>query len=127
MDAGKAVELHFADGVIERDELYGSKAVPAPDEDESVDKFDTDSDKGSDKESDEKKQPREDEPSGMLFSRYQVAAAMNRKLVSYARHHPAIPKPEEKSSDGDVTDNITTNQYRVADLEKRLDLMKQFI
>ena len=34
MDAGKAVELHFADGMIERDELYGTRTVPEPDEED---------------------------------------------------------------------------------------------
>ena len=124
MDAGKAVELHFADGVIERDDLYGSKAVSVPDGD-APDKetdADKDSDKdNSDKDSDEKKQSKEDQLSGMLFSRYQVAAAINRKLCDYAKHHPV--KKESPS----LQVNDTTHLYRVADLEKRLDLMKQFI
>lgn len=115
MDAGKAVELGFADGVIERDELYGSKAVPVPDEDSTDKKPDADKE-DPDKDSDEKKQPDEDKPSGMLFSRYQVAAAINKKLCDYARNHPATPQAKD-----------TTHLHRVADLEKRLDLMKQFI
>ena len=120
MDAGKAVELGFADGVIERDELYGSKAVPVPDEDSTDEKPDADKE-DPDKDTDEKKQPGEDEPSGMLFSRYQVAAAINRKLCDYAKHHPA----KEESHPLQVDDN--SHLHRVADLEKRLDLMKQFI
>ena len=34
MDAGQAVELHFADAVIERNSLYGKTAEPDPDEEE---------------------------------------------------------------------------------------------
>ena len=52
----------------------------------------------------------------MLFSRYQVAAAINKKLCDYARNHPATPQAKD-----------TTHLHRVDDLEKRLDLMKQFI
>ncbi|MDY6335179.1 MAG: Clp protease ClpP [Lachnospiraceae bacterium] len=120
MDAGKAVELGFADGVIERDELYSNKAVPIPDEDDP----DEESDEGNPEEksdTDEKKQPGEDEPSGMLFSRYQVAAAINKKLCDYAKHHPA----KEESLSLQIDDN--SHLHRVADLEKRLDLIKQFI
>ena len=120
MDAGKAVELGFADGVIERDELYGSKAVPVPDEDSTDEKPDADKE-DPDKDSDEKKQPGEDKTSGMLFSRYQVAAAINRKLCDYAKHYP----DKEESHPLQVDDN--SHLHRVADLEKRLDLMKQFI
>lgn len=120
MDAGKAVELGFADGVIERDDLYGSKAIPVPDEDGPDEESDEDNPEEK-SDTDEKKQPGEDEPSGMLFSRYQVAAAINRKLCDYAKHHPV--KKESPS----LQVNDTTHLYRVADLEKRLDLMKQFI
>lgn len=108
MDAGKAVELHFADGVIERDELYSTKAAPEPDEDP-----DEDGEKsGGQKDSGKKK----DQTSGMLFSRYQVAAAINRKLCDYARQHPAVQQAKD-----------TSHLHRIDDLEKRLDLMKQFI
>ena len=34
MDAGKAVELHFADAITERNSLYGKAAEPDPDEEE---------------------------------------------------------------------------------------------
>lgn len=113
MDAGKAVELHFADGVIGRDELYGTKAAPEEDSDEA------DEQKEPEKENNPEKN--KDSASGMLFSRYQIAAAINRKLCDYAKHHPA----EKESPVPQKTD--TTHLHRVDDLEKRLDLMKQFI
>ena len=121
MDAGKAVELHFADGVIGRDELYGTKTVPemAKDPDEDPDEEEPEKQEEPEKEDD----PDEDDPekkkdstSGMLFSRYQVAAAINKKLCDYAKQHAANPQAAD-----------TTHLYRVEDLEKRLDLMKQFI
>jgi ATP-dependent Clp protease protease subunit len=125
MDATKAVELGFADGVIERNELYGSKTIPVPDEDNpDDDSAEKETDEGkddSDKDSDEKKHSGEDKTSGMIFSRYQVAAAMNRKLCDYAKHHPV----RKESPSLQVDDN--SHLHRVADLEKRLDLMKQFI
>ena len=109
MDAGKAVELHFADGMIERDELYNAKTVPDPEPEEE------ETSEGDEKPDEEPKQ-NEEKPSGMLFSRYQVAAAINKKLCDYARNHPAAPKAQD-----------TTHLHRIDDLEKRLDLMKQFI
>jgi ATP-dependent Clp protease protease subunit len=110
MDAGKAVELHFADGVTSRDELYNTKTVPEPDQ-------------GKDHPDGQEENPAEnvDLPSGMLFSRHQIAAAINKKLCDYAKHHPA-----EKESQIPQT-NDTSHLHRVDDLEKRLDLMKQFI
>jgi ATP-dependent Clp protease protease subunit len=126
MDAGKAVELHFADGVIERDELYGTKTVPEltkdpdedPDEEEPDEQEDPEKEDNPDENDPDKKK---DQASGMLFSRYQIAAAINRKLCDYAKHHPAnkgTPAPQARD---------TTHLHRVDDLEKRLDLMKQFI
>jgi ATP-dependent Clp protease protease subunit len=126
MDSGKAVELHFADGVTSRDELYDTKTVPelTKDPDEEPDDEEPDEQKEPKKEHN----PNEDDPdknkdstSGMLFSRYQIAAAINQKLINYAKHHPA-----EKESPVPQT-NDTSHLHRVDDLEKRLDLMKQFI
>ena len=113
MDAGKAVELHFADGVINRDELYGTKTVPETWEEEKAGSIQAEN---------------EEPPSSMLFSRYQVAAAMNKKLCDYARRTAALPDSEMISSNNNPPDNVvTTQKYRIDDLEKRLDLMKQFV
>ena len=104
MNAGKAVELHFADGVINRDELYASAPLPK-----------SEPDSNGDQESDQNTNGQENESAaGMLFSRYQIAAAINRKLCDYAKEHPSAPEPLQ-------------TKYRIEDLEKRLDLMKQFI
>ena len=91
MNAGKAVELNFADGIIGREELYGGGVSENTEEEEITEEGDA---------------------SNMLFSRYQIAAAINRKLCDYAQSH-SEPK--------------TNDKYRVSDLEKRLDLMKKFI
>jgi ATP-dependent Clp protease protease subunit len=83
MDAEKAVELHFADHLAKRDTLYGNTS-----------------------------QPGENQTSGMLFSRRQVAAAVNKKLCDYASAH----QTENKYP-----------LYRVDELEARLGLIKSFI
>ena len=107
MDAGKAVELHFANGVISRDELYHTETVPESNEkdDQPEEQEAPDNNSGRN----------ENLTSGMLFSRYQVAAAINRKLYDYAKRTNPPSNP------------ITTHKYRIDDLEKRLDFMKQFI
>jgi ATP-dependent Clp protease protease subunit len=83
MDAGKAVDLHFADGVTARDALYEDAPQTEP-----------------------------GQTSGMLFSRRQIAAAVNKKLCDYASAHTA-----DKGHP----------LYRADDLEARLDLLKSFI
>ena len=100
MDAGKAVELHFADAITERNSLYGKTAEPDPDEEEK--------DTPPDEDLEDYKTP------GMLFSRYRVAAAMNQKLCDYVKTH----EPEPEAAD---------DTHRIDELEKRLDLMKKFI
>ena len=109
MNAGKAVELHFADGVIERDSLYGKE----PDEENTPDEDSTE--KKSEEDAPDKK------PKSMLFSRYRVAAAMNKKLCDYYREH------SEKPPDNGKQAKIHSMGRSVEDLEKRLDLMKRFI
>ena len=100
MDAGKAVELHFADAITERNSLYGKAAEPDPDEEEK--------DTPPDEDLEDYKTP------GMLFSRYRVAAAMSQKLCDYVKTH----EPEPEAAD---------DTHRIDELEKRLDLMKKFI
>lgn len=100
MDAGKAVELHFANGVTSRDELYHTETEP---------------------ELENNSKQNENLPSGMLFSRYQVAAAINKKLIDYAKNNPPAKDttmPQEENN---------SHLYRIDDLKKRLDLMKQFM
>lgn len=97
MDAGKAVELHFADAITGRNSLYGKAAEPEQNEEEkNID------------------EPKDGKTSSMLFSRYRVAAAMNKKLCDYVKAH----EPEPFTKD---------DTYRIDELEKRLDLMKNFI
>lgn len=100
MDAGKAVELHFADAVTERNSLYGKTTEADPDEEEK--------DTPPDEDLEDYKTP------GMLFFRYRVAAAMNQKLCDYVKTH----EPEPEAAD---------DAHRIDELEKRLDLMKKFI
>ena len=100
MDAGKAVELHFADAVTERNSLYGKTTEADPDEEEK--------DTPPDEDLEDYKTP------GMLFFRSRVAAAMNQKLCDYVKTH----EPEPEAAD---------DTHRIDELEKRLDLMKKFI
>jgi len=108
MDANKAVELHFADAVIERDALSDKK----PKEDEPDEEPDTEEagENAPGEEEEEKKKK-----SSMLFSRRSVAAAMNKKLIDYCEKNT---QPEEPAQD---------TSRKAEDLYKRLDLMKKFI
>lgn len=102
MDAGKAVELHFADGVIGRDFLHAEESDAESDSANEENSANSDS---------------EDPQPSMLFSRYRVAAAMNRKLIDYVRAH------EQPASEPENTKPLR----KVDDLERRLDFMKKFI
>lgn len=106
MDAGKAVDLHFADGVIRRNELYGMSTEPESRED--------DTGNGED-----------EKPKTMLFSRYQTAAVINRKLCDYVKEHEQEPEPEQTAEPEERPE--PTNVRKVDDLERRLDFMKQFM
>lgn len=100
LDANKAVELHFADGVIERDALYSTAKELEPDEEPE----------GNEPED-------EEEPkSSMLFPSRRVAAEAEKHLIDYCRASMK-DSPKEQAPIG----------RKVEDLNSRLDLMKQFI
>ena len=112
-DANKAVELHFADGVIGRDELYSGKKA----EQETPEQEDTEQPVAKD-------ETPETAPS-MLFPSRKVAAEAERHLIDFC-------KAQEKPTSTDETDEKreteeTPTGRRVSDLHGRLDLMKQFI
>lgn len=108
-DANKAVELHFADGVIGRDALYSGKDLNPEDEKTS---------KPTD-------QAEEKEPS-MLFSSRKVAAETERRLIDYCKAQ-ATHTTGGTENITDETEEKTPTGRRVSDLRGRLDLMKQFI
>jgi ATP-dependent Clp protease protease subunit len=132
MDAGKAVELHFADGIIDRSELYSTSPSDKPKEDdpdeEEPDEPDEDTpDEGDDPDEEKKKDDSLDLFSGhesMLFSRYQVAAATGKKLLSYCKEHETTDAKPHLPAD---LHKEPHHSYQIDDLERRLDLMKHFL
>ena len=109
MDANKAVELHFADRVMERPDLYHEdepeKKVP--------DEGDPDEEK-TDPEESEKKEPEEDtgKPekkdkdltrTGFLYSSRQMAAAFTNKVK---KHYAVTSKAEEGRSVDALMDRL---------------------
>lgn len=102
MDATKAVELGFADSVIERETLKEQESTLAEDGEDA-----------SDHQSADRK---EDIPS-MLFSRRACQRAVTNKLEE---HFKVRPKAQNKEIETPI------NERPVADLQSRLDLIKQY-
>jgi ATP-dependent Clp protease protease subunit len=127
MDANKAVELHFADRVMERPELYRSdeadqdKKVPEeedPDGEKSEEESEKESEKKSEKESEEdpEKKGKNQIQTGFLYSSRQMAAAFTNKV----KKHYEI----EKLATGTPTAKDTAEKGRSVDaLMDRLNLL----
>ena len=79
MDATQAVDLHFADRVMDRAYMADRKEEPEEAEEE-------------DGEKEEKKTP------SALFSRRRIAAAMNKKLMDYCKQTPAPEKTVQEDT-----------------------------
>jgi ATP-dependent Clp protease protease subunit len=132
MDSGKAVELHFADGIIDRSELYGAAPLNKPEkedpDEEEPDEPDEDTpEEGNDPDEEKKKDDASDLFAGhesMLFSRYQVAAATGRKLLDYCKEQEAKDAKPHLAAD---LHKEPHHSYQIDDLERRLDLMKHFL
>ena len=104
MDAHKAVELGFADGILERP----SMAAPFVEED-------PDDDKKQDDDDDEQEQPKEKtKAEAMLSSRKTVNTTLMNKLQHRMRADAARIKPKE------------TRTHKADDLMARLDLIKNW-
>ena len=117
MDANKAVEFGFADGVITRDDPSG---IPLGKED--PDKDDPEEDTGDPKEDlaenpdeDPDKDPdrEKDHFSGMLFAAHPFELAVTNKLENYVRKHNPAPAKEPGKA-----------RVSVADRYQRLKSMK---
>ena len=118
LDANKAVELRFADGVIGRDELYSCGKETEPEDEE----------KPSTKDAAEEKEP------SMLFSSRKVAAEAEKRLIDYCMAHakaePAQDTTEQMHATAEqthATNETEKTGRKLSDLHGRLDLMKQFI
>jgi ATP-dependent Clp protease protease subunit len=115
MDANKAVELHFADRVMGRPDLYQSdeedKKIPAEDDPDDEKPNEESEEKEPSKESGEKKsaeKTEEDDPkkkeedrirTGFLYSSRQMAAAFTNKVKKhYAASNAVTSKAEEGRS-----------------------------
>ena len=79
MDATQAVDLHFADRVMDRAYMADQKEEPEEAEEDGEKK-------------EEKKTP------SALFSRRRIAAAMNKKLMDYCKQTPAPEKPVQEDT-----------------------------
>ncbi|MBQ6134267.1 MAG: Clp protease ClpP [Lachnospiraceae bacterium] len=116
LDANKAVELRFADGVIGRDELYSGKAAPTQETEPK--------DAKAPAPKDEAKEP------SMLFSSRKAAAEAERRLIDYCREQAT---GEHSANSTNAAEHTTgeaekpPNGRKLSDLFGRLELMKQFI
>lgn len=113
MDANKAVELGFADGIIQRAALAAEDEEKEPDEE-----GDGSGDGGSQEE--EKKKPPASE--AMLFSRRAVNNALMNKLEKYYSR----PKPNIDVQAQISAENIDTGRP-VSEIMERLSFIKKFI
>jgi len=92
MDANKAVELHFADAVIERDSLYGSKQKPEKSGEDDPDENDPKKKTG---ETDDDPDFAENAKPSMLFCRRMVDEAITNKVIDhYKKAQAEIKTPE---------------------------------
>ena len=101
MDATKAVELGFADSVIEREQMNTAEPGVAD---------------GDERDSDKSMDLAELKPA-MLFSRRACQRAVTNKLEEHFKVHPETQ---------DTKTETPTNERPVADLQSRLDLIKQY-
>lgn len=106
MDANKAVELGFADGIIAR-------AVREPDEEEHTEE------NGDSEEENPKKPP---VPESMLFSR----RAVNNALLNKLEKHYSKPKPDIQEQAQIPAPNTETGRP-VSEIMERLSFIKKFI
>lgn len=106
MDANKAVELGFADGIIER-------AVREPDEEEHTEE---------DGDSEEENQKKPPVPESMLFSR----RAVNNALLNKLEKHYSKPKPDIEEQAQIPAPNTETGRP-VSEIMERLSFIKKFI
>lgn len=115
MDANKAVELGFADGIIARAALQSEEPEKAPDEE--------DTDGGVSEE--EKKPPA---PESMLFSRRTVNNALLNKLEKhYQKPKPAAEKQAQIPVPPGGQENTETEGRPVSEIMERLSFIKKFI
>lgn len=105
MDANKAVELHFADRVMERPDLYheDKQEKKVPDEgDPNEEKTDPEESEEKEPEEDPEKPEKKDEDrinTGFLYSSRQMAAAFTNKVKKhYAASNAVTGKAEEGRS-----------------------------
>lgn len=108
MDANKAVELGFADGIIARTALRAEE----PEEE--------DTDGGGSEEGEKQKKP--PVPESMLFSR----RAVNNALLNKLEKHYSRPKPNIEQQAQIPAENTETGRP-VSEIMERLSFIKKFI
>lgn len=118
MDANKAVELGFADGVIQRAALAAGDEEEEPDEEEDAD--------GGSEETEKNKKPPASE--AMLFSRRAVNNALMNKLEKhYQKPEPVAVKQAQIPAPPDGQAHIETGGRPVSEIMERLSFIKKFI
>ncbi len=120
MDAGKAVELHFADEILKRpgadDDPEGPEEGPESDD---TCKEDADDDRKS-----------KDLNRGYIFSEKSMASAFNRKLQEHCKRETPVDTPIDTpvgTAPEDSPLEKTTNSRKAEDCMKRLELIGSFI
>lgn len=102
MDANKAVELGFADDVIQRIDSAGIAIGKDPDkEDPDEDPNEDEPDKQEEEEPDKKRKPddpeKEDQYNGFLFASHPFELAVTNQLIDYAKKHaPEVPETDTR-------------------------------
>jgi len=96
MDANKAVELHFADAVIERTSLSVKKEEEDEDPDEEKETSEEEGTEESGEGAPDEEEEEKKKKASMLFSRRSVAAAMNKKLIDHCRKECADSTQEHE-------------------------------
>lgn len=112
MDANKAVELGFADGIIQRAALAAEKPEEESDEEEDADGGSEDTEKN-------KKSPASE---AMLFSR----RAVNNALMNKLEKHYSRPKPNVDVQ-AQIPAASTDTGRPVSEIMERLSFIKKFI
>lgn len=118
MDASKAVELHFADRVMERPDLYRSEQEEKPEEDDPVKENPEESEEKTEQAPDGSKKNKDLLAAGFLYSSCQMAAAFTNKVKEHY-------KVKNKAQDGPDAESKVEEGRSVDALMDRLNLLRK--
>jgi ATP-dependent Clp protease protease subunit len=116
MDASKAVELHFADRVMERPDLYRSEQEEKPEEDDPAKENPEESEEKTEQAPDGPKKNKDLLAAGFLYSSRQMAAAFTNKVKEHY-------KVRNKASEAPIAKDTADKGRSVDALMDRLNLL----